>query len=196
MIAEEETVLDVCRERTLGWRAERAWHGRGAAWHWLRREGSLTAHLRKLGDVRVIVLFEGFIELRARASVMGGVTPRSAWARDVTLCVDGRPAIMARSLVEAKDSITGWRSIKGLGDSPLATLLYHDTGVCRSRFEYGLLGREHRLFRLARRIVPESHTPRLWARRSVFERQGARLAVAECFLPWLYQEHPVAMTPS
>lgn len=187
-------MLDVCRERPLGWRAERAWHGRGGAWHWLRREGSLTAHLRKLGDVRVVVLFEDFIELRARASVMGRDMPTSAWARDVTLCVDGRPAIVARSLVEAKDSTTAWRAIKGLRDCPLATLLYHDTNVLRSPFEYALLGREHRLFRLARRIAPESNTTRFWARRSVFERQGARLAVAECFLPWLYQQNPGAMT--
>lgn len=189
-------MFDVCKERPLGWRTERAWHGLGAAWHWLRREGSLTAHLRKLGDVRVIVLFEDVIELGARASAIGGDMPTSAWARDVTLCVDGRPAIVARSLVEAKDSVTVWRAIKGLRACPLATLLYHDANVQRSPFEYGRLGREHRLFRLARRIAPESHTTRLWARRSVFERQGARIAVAECFLPWLYQEHPAAMTPS
>jgi chorismate--pyruvate lyase len=146
-----------------------------------------------LGDVRVNVLFEDFIELGARASVMGGDMPTSVWARDVTLCVDGRPAIVARSLVEAKDSITVWRAIKGLRDCPLATLLYHDINVRRSPFEYGLLGREHRLFRLARRTVPELHTTRLLARRSVFERKGARLAVAECFLPWLYQEAPAVM---
>lgn len=142
------------------------------------------------------VLFEDVIELGARASVMGGDMPTLAWARDVALCVNGRPAIVARSLVESRDSITVWRAVKGLRDSPLATLLYHDTNVQRSQFEYGLLGREHRLFRLARRIAPQSHTARLWARRSVFERRGARLAVAECFLPWLYQEHPAAITPS
>lgn len=187
-------MLEVCRERTHAWRTERAWHGRGAAWHWLRRPGSLTAHLRTLGDVRVEVLFEDFIELGASASVMGRHIATTMWARDVTLCVDGRPAIVARTLVEAKDSVRVWRALKGLRDCPLATLLYHDVNVQRSPFEYGLLGREHRLFRLARRIVPEMHASRLWARRSVFCRKGARLAVAECFMPWLYQDDPACST--
>ncbi|MCY1263848.1 Chorismate pyruvate-lyase [compost metagenome] len=183
-------MLEVCRERIHTWRTERAWHERGAAWHWLRRPGSLTAHLRALGDVRVQVLFEDFIKLGVRANVMGRDIATTMWARDVTLRVDGRPAIVARTLVEAKDSVTAWRAVKGLRDCPLATLLYYDDSVKRSPFEYGLLGREHRLYRLARRIVPEVHAPRLWARRSIFDRKGARLAVAECFMPWLYQAQP------
>lgn len=187
-------MLAVCKERTHSWRTEKAWHGRGTAWNWLRRSGSLTAHLRTLGDVRVQVLFEDFIELGASGSVMGRHIATTMWARDVTLRVDGRPAIVARTLVEAKDCVTAWRAIRGLRDSPLATLLYHDASVQRSPFEYGLLGREHRLFRLARRIAPEMHSSRLWARRSVFDRKGARLAVAECFMPWLYQDHPARRT--
>lgn len=180
-------MLGVRRERPNVWRKERAWSRREAPWEWLRRAGSLTAHLRQLGDVRVDVLYEHFIVVGPHASAIGRQRPTTMWARDVTLRVEGRPAIVARTLVEAGDSEAAWRAVKCLQDKPLATILYDDAAVRRSPFEYCLLGSEHRLYRLARRVEPINGNQRLWARRSVFDRRGARLAVAECFLPWLYK---------
>ncbi|WP_407065384.1 chorismate--pyruvate lyase family protein [Cupriavidus numazuensis] len=169
------------------WREEREWSRRRAPWEWLRKSGSLTAHLRQLGDVQVDVLYEHLIVVGPHASTIGRQRSTAMWTRDVTLRVEGRPAIVARTLVEAADSDAAWRAIKGLQDKPLATILYDDAAVRRSPFEYCLLGPEHRLYRLARRVEPITGHQRLWARRSVFERRGARLAVAECFLPWLYR---------
>lgn len=186
------SMLKVCRERINVWRVERGWSGRSAAWDWLRRPGSLTAHLRQLGEVNVEVLYEHCTVVDARASVLGGKRPSVMWARDVVLRVDGRPAVVARSLVDAKDSAGAWQAIKGLQARPLATILYNDPSVHRSSFEYCQLGMGHRLYRLARRIAPAYQVQRLWARRSVFTRDGARLAVAECFLPWLYKCQPCA----
>lgn len=181
-------MLGVCRERTFGWRGERDWNGRGDAWGWLNLQGSLTAHLRTLGEVEVEVLFEQLIRLEPYASVLEPNRETSFWARDVVLRVDGRPAVVARTLVEELASKTSWRKVKGLHQKPLATILYADTQVRRSSFEYSLLGRNHRLYRLARRIDPGLSENRLWARRSVFERNHAKLAVAECFMPWLYEK--------
>lgn len=180
-------MLDVCKERTIVWRGERDWRGHEDAWSWLSRQGSLTAHLRALGDVKVEVLFEKLIRLGHYASVLGQNRELNVWARDVVLRVDGRPAIVARTLVEEFASKTTWRKAKELRQTPLATILYADARVRRSDFQYGLLGRSHRLYRLARRVDPGLDENRLWARRSVFERNRTKLAVAECFMPWVYE---------
>ncbi|MCY1254171.1 Chorismate pyruvate-lyase [compost metagenome] len=184
-------MLDVCKERTIAWRGERDWRGHEDAWSWLSRQGSLTAHLRALGEVEVEVLFEQLIRLGPYASVLGRNRELNVWSRDVVLRVDGRPAVVARTLVEEFASKTSWRKVKDLRQTPLATILYADARVRRSDFQYGFLGRSHRLYRLARRVDPGLAENRLWARRSVFERNRTKLAVAECFMPWVYGCHRV-----
>lgn len=180
-------MLNVCRERTGVWRAEEGWAGRRAAWDWLRRPGSLTAHLRELGEVKVEVLYEHSVVVGPKASALGRQRTTVMWTRDVTLTVDDRPAIVARTLVRTADSIGSWKAVRGLHDRPLATILYADPAVHRSPFEFCMLGIGHRLYRLARRVDPQGDARPVWARRSVFERKGTQLAVAECFLPWLCQ---------
>lgn len=154
---------------------------------WLTRPGSLTAHLRTLGQVTVEVTREAVDipwqdEWRAL-----GVTPRTpVWTREVVLKVDGVPFVAAHSIVALSHGNGIWQSMRRLRTRPLAELLYSDTSVSRSMLASRVLTARHPLYRLAVRQAQAGHA--LVARRSVFVRYGAPLMVTECMLDALWRK--------
>jgi chorismate--pyruvate lyase len=154
---------------------------------WLTRGGSLTAHLRKLGDVKVRVTREA-VDCAwpdECAALRVGMRTR-VWVREVVLEVDGVPYVAAHSIAPLAASRSVWQAMRRLSTRPLAELLYADSTVARSVLVSTRLAPRHPLAVLARRQIPGRAPHALLARRSVFVRHGAPLMVTECMLPALW----------
>jgi len=156
---------------------------------WLTRGGSLTAHLRTLGEVAVRVTREAVALPWADEHVALGLVPRApVWVREVVLSVDGVPFVAAHSVAPLAASTGLWQATRRLRTRPLAELLYSDSSVARSSLVSRRLTARHPLYRLAVREVDDMPPHALVARRSVFERHGAPLMVTECMLPALWAQ--------
>ena len=154
---------------------------------WLKRGGSLTAHLRELGAVTVRVTRERLGRAWRDEVTTLRVSARSpVWVREVVLEVDGAPFIVARSVIPLAASRGVWRPVRRLAARPLAELLYQDKKVARSALASTKLGARHPLAALVKRDIDQPPLSALLARRSLFQRRGARLLVTECMLPALW----------
>lgn len=154
---------------------------------WLTRGGSLTAHLRELGNVSVHVTREAVSQpWRDEASALS-ITPRApVWTREVVLKVDGVAFVAAHSIVPLDASSGIWQAMRRLRTRPLAELLYSDSSVWRSPLTSRRIIARDPLYRLAAAQMPRHEPHAFVARRSVFVRKNAPLMVTECFLPALW----------
>lgn len=168
---------------------------------WLQVPGSLTQHLQRAsGAVRVQVLQQGHSPLWPEEQRALG-QPRyqrahGAHVRTVLLwCGTGAaatPAVLARSAVLTPQSRLRWRGLRGLGNQPLAQLLYDTPHIrrsplrCQRHAAPGPAGR-HVLRQWQHHAgTPDGHhVPRrnVWSRSSVFAHAGARIIVTEWFAP-------------
>lgn len=164
------------------------WHSRppalGRLSAWLASPGSLTRRIRRAcGDFRVRRMRQHAARPHAdEAGPLGLGAFRLALVREVVLMGDGRPLVFGHSVV-ARGYLRGpWRSVRFLGSRPLAEALYLDPTIRREALAFCRLDRRHPLYR---RICKDlgAMPPTLWARRSLFRRQGAPLMVTEVFLP-------------
>ncbi|WP_342066600.1 chorismate--pyruvate lyase family protein [Achromobacter kerstersii] len=156
--------------------------------HWLFRPGALTAGLRQVGQVRLRVLAEYADGAPRDEALAMGIAPGSpVWIREVLMSVNGVDSVPARSLTPLRASHGAWQGMRRLLTRPLADMLYHDSTVIRSPFACRRLASPVPFYATARDVLPadrrEQDAGRVWARRSVFWRQGQPLLVAECFLP-------------
>lgn len=156
--------------------------------HWLFRPGALTAGLRQVGHVRLRVLAEYADGAPRDEALAMGIAPGSpVWIREVLMSVNGVDSVPARSLTPLRASHGAWQGMRRLLTRPLADMLYHDSTVIRSPFACRRLASPVPFYATARDVLPanrrEQDAGRVWARRSVFWRQGQPLLVAECFLP-------------
>jgi len=156
--------------------------------HWLFRPGALTAGLRQVGQVRLRVLAEyadGAPDDEARAMHIAPGSP--VWVREVLMSVNGVDSVPARSLTPLTASHGAWQGMRRLLTRPLADMLYHDSTVIRSPFACRRLASPVPFYATASgALAPERHAReagRIWARRSVFWRQGQPLLLAEAFQP-------------
>jgi chorismate--pyruvate lyase len=115
---------------------------------------------------------------------LGRPPHRLVLVREVLLHADDRAVVMAHSVVARRDVEGPWRSLVGLGTRPLAAVLFADPRVRRSDFEYARIDRRHALWKSACRLLGRE-LPAMWARRSLFRRNGRPLMVTELFLPEL-----------
>jgi chorismate--pyruvate lyase len=138
----------------------------------MRQPGSLTARLARDGVVSVDLRFSGWQSARPdEAAALGLARPgRRIYVREVYVCRDGEPAVLARSLTTIAGIHGPWRGLRSLGRRPLATLLWTDPRIRRSPFEFT-------------RLPLGARPP---ARRSCFWLDGQPLVVMEAFagLPW------------
>lgn len=141
-------------------------------WRWVASTDSLTARLINAGKgrrFRVRVLRQGVgypsvDEARALALPLR----RYAWLREVALCLDDIPWVVARS-VAPLDQLHGQR-LDRLGDRSLGSWLFQQADLRRGPIE---------VTRHAPRFVAASG---LWGRRSCFSHTGMSLLVQEYFL--------------
>jgi chorismate--pyruvate lyase len=124
---------------------------------------------------------------RDEALALGLSSGRSGYVREVLLRVDQAPVVYARSVTDHAHSLGPWRSMRGLGNRPLADVLFGSVNsIVRTPLQFASLQPASPLQRHIRQVL-HTRTDRpaarhsLPARRSVFRRQGAGLLVMEVF---------------
>jgi chorismate--pyruvate lyase len=164
---------------------------------WLTRPGALTQGLRQLGTLRLRVLSERVCRASDNEAARLGLHPGSAlWQREVCMSVEGVDCVVAHSVASLTATQGHWQALRRLRNRPLADILYQDRTIVRSDFEFTTLALGMPLYRLSQLSQPsqlsqmsqmsqaaQPLSQRVLARRSVFERAGQPLLVAEAFLP-------------
>ena len=155
---------------------------------WLVAPGSLTARLRRHGQVSVQVLSQGRQTLWPQERL--ALRCQQGHVREVVLRIDGQPAVWARSSTSLQAVKGPWRAIKGLGTRPLAELLFEHNRVRRDPLRVQVFAqrgpaRSHLARQWAQLTRPDAGPAPSWARRSVFWHRGHPLQVMESFAPWV-----------
>lgn len=149
---------------------------RGPARYWLGVEGSFTRALQQQcrEAFHVEVCTEGFARPSAEEARRLDIPPRQqAWIREVRLCGDHQPWVLARTVIPVPCLEGRGRQLRHLGSRPLGAYLFSSPDWSRGPLEVGL----------CRPTQPGQ--PRL-ARRSLFHCQHQALMVCEYLLPDLY----------
>jgi len=154
----------------------------GPARYWLNVQGSFTRALQRRcqQSFQVEVASEGFALPRAEEARKLNIPWRQqAWIREVRLCGDGQPWVLARTVIPLACLQGPGRQLRNLGNRPLGAYLFSHRQWYRGPLETGLCQGTH------------SGQPQL-ARRSLFHtrRQGRQhsLMVCEYLLPQLYDD--------
>lgn len=149
----------------------------GPARYWLQVEGSFTRALQRkcVRSFHVEVRYEGF-SLPTREETMHLDIPfrQLAWIREVRLCGDGTPWVMARTIIPLSCLEGEGRRLRHLGNKPLGAYLFSSPDWQRGPLETGLCN------------ITIPGQPQI-ARRSFFSNKGKSLLVGEYFLPGLYR---------
>lgn len=168
------------------------WHstliGRQPYRPWLTDNGSLTAALKsRCPALQVMRLRQGLARPHADERTLLGLTPKAyALIREVMLLCDERPLVFAHSVIPRAGLAGPWRSLSRLGNRPLGEALFADPRIVRHPLQYRRLDRRHPLYRSAVHHLTLQPSW-LWARRSVFARDGYPILVTEVFLPEVLQ---------
>lgn len=146
--------------------------------YWLTLEGSLTRalQLRCKDRFHVDVLWEGYARPTVEEALNLAIPGRQvAWIREVQLCGDGQPWVMARTVIPLATLKGNGRRLRHLGRRPLGHFLFSQRRWHRGPFQVGLTRR------------PSASQPAI-GRRSRFYRGEHALLVGEYFLPALLQQ--------
>ena len=152
---------------------------------WLQNRGSLTQLIQRRcrGEFSVKPVFQSLAAVCGdELAVMNLRRNELALVREVYLYCGETPVVFAHSVVARKDLRGAWRSLVGLGNKSLGTVLFTNPIVRRTPLSFKKLTSAHPLFTRACRklqVQPAS----LWARRSLFTLHGQSILVTEVFLP-------------
>ncbi|MBW4934696.1 chorismate--pyruvate lyase family protein [Marinobacter sp. F4206] len=149
----------------------------GPARYWLQVEGSFTRALQHqcLHSFHVEVQREGFaVPTQEEARHLQIPARQRAWIREVRLCGDGVPWVLARTIIPLACLEGRGRRLRHLGNRPLGAYLFSSPDWQRGPLETGLCNR-------SLNGQPEV------ARRSLFHHNDRALLVGEYFLPGLYR---------
>lgn len=148
---------------------------------WLFDDGSLTRRLIALSDdaFSVTPLQESWQTLRADECAALNVREGSVgWVREVFLRGHGQPWVFARSVASRSQLINSDLHMDELGSRSLGELLFSDQAFSRGEMQVCRYPQHW--------LPPEVSAEQLWARRSLFSRDGLGVLVAEVFLPELW----------
>lgn len=157
-----------------------------AWWQWVASTDSLTARLIAAGreqSFRVRVLRQGVGLPQCDEALALNIVPRRyAWLREVALCLDEAPWVVARSVAPLAQ-LKGQR-LERLGERSLGSWLFRQPDVVRGPLE---VTTHSPLFASVSGIQDDC----VWGRRSVFyhgckhgcQQGGLSLLVQEFFLP-------------
>ncbi len=151
---------------------------------WLVDEGSLTQRIqsccRRFGLKLLAQKFD--LPCRDERSCAGLRAAESYLVREVSLQCGRVPVVFAHSVIGRRAHRGAWRLVAALGAKSLGTALFARAGAKRYGVAFRCLRRTDALYARAAGLLPRPPV-RLWARRSLFLLQGARIAVTEVFLP-------------
>ena len=156
--------------------------------HWLIDTGSLTARLKdRYPDFSVRPVWlkneKAFTDELKQVSLK---VHQHALIREVVLMGSEQPVVFAHSVLPHASLRGAWRGLGKLGNRPLGAALFANAKVKRTPLEYKKLPRHHPISMRITKHMPNMHNV-LWARRSVFQLNCARILVTEVFLMQLLQ---------
>ncbi len=156
----------------------------GAYRRWLIDSGSLTRRLQlRCSDfsVKPVRLHDGKPQLDE--ALLLNLSPRQkALLREVYLYCSSQPVVFAHSVLPHKSLRGDWQGLGRLGNKSLGATLFTNPNVIRTALEFKKLSKHHLLYHRAVANF-DSRPQALWARRSVFNLDGAVILVTEVFLP-------------
>jgi len=154
--------------------------------HWLIDKGSLTSRLQQRYtrfSVKPVCLKYGK-PLQDEARVLKHSPYQHALIREVLLLGNDQPVVFAHSVLPSTSLRGPWNKLGRLGNKPLGAALFANPKVKRTPLEYKKLPRHHPIsIRVAEHVSIKQKV--LWARRSVFSLNCARIFVTEVFLEQL-----------
>ena len=156
---------------------------------WLSDTGSLTQKIEQaIGQkLDIQVLSDCRQKLNSDESRYFHFQMRHCRIREVLLCANGIPLVMARSVIPALSSSGSNQSVLRLGSKPLGAVLFAKTikrSKRKSLREITYLNKHSTLWRQCFKKYEKLSTP-LWARRTLYQLKGRPLLVCEIFLPAL-----------
>jgi len=154
--------------------------------NWLIDTGSLTArlqlHYKQFAVKPVAVKYSKAIT--DETAFLHLPTHKTALIREVLLMGNHQPVVFAHSVLPIASLRGAWHGLGSLGSKPLGATLFANPKVKRTPLEYKKLPRQHPI--IMRVAGHMQTTPKaLWARRSIFSLNCARILVTEVFLEQL-----------
>ncbi len=158
----------------------------GAYRNWLLDNGSLTARLKaRYRDFAVQpVLLKNAKALMDEPGMLGLKASQHVLIREVILKGNNQPVVFAHSVLPHASLRGAWRGLGRLGNKPLGAALFGSPKVKRTPLEYKKLSACSQIsIRVSAHI--KTSPKALWARRSVFSLNCAKIIVTEVFLEQL-----------
>ena len=153
---------------------------------WLIDNGSLTARLKvRYADFAVRpVLLRNAKAYTDEQTLLGLKANQHALIREVLLMDNNQPVVFAHSVLPRASLRGAWHKFGKLGNKPLGAALFANPKVKRTPLEYKKLARHHPIsMRVAGHL--KTSPKALWARRSIFSINCAKILVTEVFLEQL-----------
>ncbi|QCU91029.1 chorismate--pyruvate lyase family protein [Thiomicrorhabdus sediminis] len=156
---------------------------------WLKTKQSLTARIRQLcPNMKVIVLSEKMERpLLDEAKALGLPFDDNAWVRCVLLQCNQHSWVYARTVIPNLDMDNPWHQLQHLGDKPLGEVLFEQSNIERSNFEFCSQPISEWPY-LAENVNYPNLQWRSFGRRSLFTKQQNPLLLTEVFLPALFEK--------
>ena len=158
---------------------------------WLSDSGSLTQKIESVigQKLEVRVLRDCPQSLNSDESRYFHFKIRRCRVREVLLCANGVPLVMAHSVIPTASSSGSNHSILRLGTKPLGAVLFSNNrrhSKTKPRREITRLNKSSELWKKCQRQYSLISSP-LWARRTLYQLKGHPILVNEIFLPELLQ---------
>jgi chorismate--pyruvate lyase len=144
--------------------------------------GSLTVYLQQRYDDFQVKFVRSFQEkaISEEAKLLGFKTCQHVLIREVILVGNRKPVIYAHSVLPLTSLRGEWLGLRYLGNKPLGAALFANPKVKRTPLTFKKLSRYHPLYKHAAKHLV--HQPEfLWARRSIFSLNCAKILVTEIF---------------
>lgn len=152
---------------------------------WLFDPDSTTSRFRKISKNLVVkVLKQAWMIPNEDERLFLKLLPRQfAFIREVEIYCDDIPCMTARTVIP-RSSLTGKnrRLLFELDERPLGELLFRDSTLKRSEFEFSLVKPCQKEYESIAKFCDQNHAA-IWARRSQFFLSGKPLLLTEIFLP-------------
>ena len=155
---------------------------------WLIDNGSLTKALQqRYADFSVQPVNLKYAKpLRDEVALLQQRPQQHALIREVLLIGNKKSVVFAHSVLPRSALRGAWNKLGRLGNKPLGATLFANPNVKRTPLSYKKLSPHHKLFQHATAHLTLKPT-HLWARRSIFSLNCARILVTEIFLPQLLE---------
>ena len=155
---------------------------------WLIDNGSLTTRLQlRYSHFAVKPVAVKYAKpIQDEAALLHLPTHKAALIREVLLMGNNQPVVFAHSVLPRASLRGAWSGLGKLGNKPLGATLFANPKVKRTPLSYKKLSPHHALYQhaTAHLTIKPTH---LWARRSIFSLNCARILVTEIFLPKLLE---------